>query len=140
MYSSKTLNIASKIFGAFFILAFISYRLGSGIMETVAGISVDLESIYNQSAVLVFGVISMALIHTFVNVGLPVIMTPVLKHTNKMLTYGYLSAGISATVTLIIGAVMMIMLVPLSESYVSGGARDAQYFETLALVLKKGNL
>ena len=139
MYNNKTLKFASKVFGTFFILAFISYGLGSGIMESVAGVSVSLESTYNDRSLLIFGVISMALIHSLVNIGLPVIMTPILKQTNKMLTYGYLSAGIAATVTLIIGAVFMIMLVPLSESSLMNPTQDSGYYETLGLILKRGN-
>jgi hypothetical protein len=60
----------------------------------------------------------MALIHTIVNIGLPVLMVPILKPYNKFLSYGYLSAGIAATVTLIIGAIFLMLLVPLSSMYV----------------------
>lgn len=47
----------------------------------------------------------MALVHTIVNIGLPVLMAPILKPFNKVLSYGYLSAGITATVIIIIGSI-----------------------------------
>jgi len=54
-----------------------------------------------NKSLLTIGVILLALIHTFVNNGLLVIMVPILNPFNKFLSYGYLSAGIAATVTLI---------------------------------------
>ena len=138
MYSENTIKLASKVFGAFFIMAFVSYGFGSGMLDSVAGISIGLESTYGNRNLMILGVIAMAIIHTLVNIGVPVIMTPILKHSNKMLTYGYLSAGITATITLIIGAVLMMMLVPLSSEYLANPDQH-QYLETLALLLKKGN-
>ena len=81
----------------------------------------------------------MALVHSVVNIGLPVIMMPILKQYNKTLSYGYLSAGIAATVTLIVGAIFIIMLVPLSSEYLSTDNANTVHFETISMLLKKGN-
>lgn len=50
---------------------------------------------------LIISVVLMAIIHSIVNIGLPVLMVPILKSFNKIVSYGYLSAGISATEILI---------------------------------------
>lgn len=139
MYTKKSLSKASKTFGVFFLLAFISYGFGSGIGESLTGSTIDLPNIFDNRHLLVLGVVSMAIIHSIVNIGLPVIMTPILKSTNKTLTYGYLSAGIAATVTLIIGAILLIMLVPLSEDFILNPANDSHYYNSLAILLTKGN-
>ena len=135
----KTQKIAARTFGIFFILAFVSYGLGTGIVESTAGLSDSLTSINTNKFQLIIGVVLMALIHTIVNIGLPVIMIPILKQYNKTLSYGYLSAGIAATVTLIIGAVFIMMLVPLSAEYISADNADSMHYETISMLLKKGN-
>ena len=135
----KSQKIAARTFGIFFILAFVSYGLGSGIIGSYADLSDSLTSINSNKFQLIFGVIMMALVHTIVNIGLPVIMMTYLKPYNKTLSYGYLSAGIAATVTLIIGAIFIIMLVPLSAEYVSTDNTNTIHFETISMVLKKGN-
>ena len=84
------------------------------------------------------GVILMALLHSFVNIGLPVIMFPLLKPTNERFTYAYLGAGISATVVLISGTVFTLLLLPLSDAYVEAGSSADSHFETLRLLSVKG--
>lgn len=81
----------------------------------------------------------MALLHTFFNIALPVLMLPILKPFQKNLTYGYLSAAIASTVTIIVGAIFLLLLLPLSDVFVKAGAEITPYYETLATILAKGN-
>jgi len=135
----KTQKIAARTFGIFFILAFVSYGLGSGMVESNAGLANSLSSINTNKQQLIIGVILMALVHSVVNIGLLVIMMPILKQFNKTMTYGYLSAGIAATVTLIFGAIFIILLVPLSSMYLEAETGNTLHFETISMILKKGN-
>ena len=80
----------------------------------------------------------MALIHTIVNIGLAVTMLPILKPFNKTLSYGYLSAAITASVVLVLGAIFLLLLLPLSDAYVKFGTTDISTFEIIGSVLKKG--
>ena len=81
-------NVA-RIFGIFFIIAFLSYGIGSGMIDSIASTSDFLLNVNANQTALIVGVILMAVVHTFVNIGLPVILLPVLKPFNKTLTYGY---------------------------------------------------
>jgi hypothetical protein len=135
----KSQKIIARTFGVFFLLAFLSYGLGSGLVNSIAGATDSLINVNTNKTPLIIGVILMALIHTIVNIGLPVLMVPILKPYNKFLSYGYLSAGIAATVTLIIGAIFLMLLVPLSAMYVKADAADLLHFETIATILIKGN-
>ncbi len=132
-------KIAARTFGIFFILAFVSYGLGSGLVESIVGTTDSLLNINTNKSQLTFAVILMALIHTIVNIGLPVIMVPILKPYNKTLSYGYLSAGIAATVILIIGAIFIMILVPLSSMYVEAGPTNLVNLENISIILIKGN-
>lgn len=136
MKAQKTI---ARTFGVFFLLAFLSYGMGTGLTTSVADATDMLGNFSNYHNALVIGVVLMALVHTIVNIGLPVLMVPILKNYNKVLSYGYLSAGITATVVLIIGAVFLMMLIPLSTMYADADSMDATYFETIAAILTKGN-
>jgi hypothetical protein len=135
----KSQKIIARTFGIFFLLAFLSYGLGSGLIDSIAGAKDTLINVNTNKTQLIIGVILMALIHTIVNIGLPVLMVPILKPYNKFLSYGYLSAGIAATVTLIIGAIFSMLLVPLSSMYVNADSADLLHYETIGTILTKGN-
>lgn len=127
-------RMPARMFGGFFILAFVSYGAGSGMVDSVANAD-GLAEIASSQTTIVIGFVLMAVVHTFANIGLAVIMTPILKPINPTLAYGYYTAAIVATMTLIVGAIFMLLLLPLSQEYMASG--DAAYLETLATLFKK---
>lgn len=135
----KSHKVIARTFGVFFLLAFISYGLGSGLTASVTEAADSLNNVNSNQAQLVIGVILMALIHTIVNIGLPVLMQPILKPFNKVLSYGYLSAGITATVVLIVGSIFLLLYIPLSSMYVNAESTDLLHFETIRTLLTQGN-
>ena len=134
----NTHNIAARVFGFFFLIAFLSYGIGSGLVDSIANVPDFLFNIPDNKSTIIIGVILMGLIHTIVNIGLAVIMLPILKPFNKTLSYGYFSAVITASVILVFGAVFLLLLLPLSDSYVKSGTTDPSNFETIGFILKKG--
>ncbi len=136
MNSNKT---TARIFGVFFLLAFLAYGFGSGIAETITNSPGGLTYIYNNKSTLIIGAILMALVHTFLNIGLAVIMFRTLKQYNGFLAFGYLSAAISATVILIFGAIFLFLLVPLSDEFVKAIPNDIHNLQSVYLLFKKGN-
>jgi len=136
MKSQKTI---ARTFGIFFILAFVSYGAGSALAGSVTSAADPLGRIQTHQAQLVISVILMALIHTIVNIGLPVLMVPILKPFNKVLSYGYLSAGITATVILIFGSIFIMMFIPLGSMHQDATSTDLLHFKTIASILTKGN-
>ena len=135
MHSHKA---AARVFGIFFIIAFLSYGTGSGLVDSVVSSPDYLSNVYANKTTIIIGVILMALVHTFVNIGLPVIMLPILKPFNSYLTYGYLSAAIAATVVLVIGAIFLLLLLPLSDEFVKAGSVTSSSFESMGILLKNG--
>lgn len=128
-------RVAARVYGIFFLLAFLSYGVGSGIVASYADGADGLAGIFANKTIYIFGFILMAVVHSFVNIGLAVVMLPILKQYNKTVTYGYVGAAIAATVVAIVGAMFMLLLVPLSEAAINS---DAAHIETLAMLLKKG--
>lgn len=121
---------AARTYGIFFLLAFLSYGVGSGIVANYAD---NLPAIAAGEATFTIGIILMAVVHTFVNIGLVTVMLPILKPHNTTVAYGYFGGAVSATVVAVVGAMFMLLLVPLSE--VAAAGADT---ETLSHVLKKG--
>jgi len=135
----KSHQIIARTFGIFFLFAFLSYGLGSGLAGSATNAADSLSNINTNKAQLVISVILLALIHTIVNIGLPVLMVPILKPFNKVLSYGYLSAGITATAILIVGSIFLMLFIPLSSMYNVAESTDTLYFETIGTILTRGN-
>jgi len=129
---------AARLFGIFFIVAFLAYGTGSGIIGSITSTPDFLASVYANHTTIIVGVILIALVHTFVNIGLPVIMLPILKPFNKTLAFGYLSLGIASTTVAVIGALFLLLLVPLADAYVNAGSAPTGHFETIGIVLQTG--
>jgi hypothetical protein len=82
-------RMAAKLFGVFFILTFLSYGIGSGLIQSIIGEPDYLQAVHGHKSTIVIGAILMALVHTFLNIALPVIMLPTLIPFNKRLAFGY---------------------------------------------------
>jgi hypothetical protein len=136
MNSHKT---AARMFGIFFIVTFLSYGIGSGLIDSVITTQDFLANVNVNQTQVVIGVVLMALVHTFLNIGMPVIMLPILKPYNIHLAYGYLSAAIAATVTLVVGAICVLLLLPLSDVYVNASSVTIPNIEIMGMLLKKGS-
>jgi hypothetical protein len=129
---------AARMFGIFFIIAFLSYGPGSALIASITSTQDFLSNVYANNTTIIVGAILIALVHTFVNIGLPVIMLPILKPFNKTLSYGYLSLGIASTTVAVIGAIFLLLLIPLADEYVKASSAATGYFETMGIVLKMG--
>lgn len=128
----------ARLFGVFFIIAFLAYGIGSGIIASSTGTPEFLATVYANKTMIIVGAILIALVHTFVNIGLPVLMLPILKPFNKTLSYGYLSLGIASTTVAVVGAIFLLLLVPLADEYVNAGSPPTSHFETIGIVLQTG--
>lgn len=134
----NTHKMAARTFGIFFIIAFLSYGIGSGLIDSVTNVPDFLSNVYANKTTIIVGAILMALVHSFVNIGLPVLMLPILKPFNRNLAYGYLGIAIAATTVLVIGAIFLLLLIPLSDEYVNAGSAAPSYFETMGILFKQG--
>lgn len=135
----KSNQFMARVFGISFLIGYLSYGIGFGLVNSIINAPEGLAFIFaHKNQVILEAGIMMALFAT-INIVLAMIMTPLFKPFNQTLAYGYLSAAIAATVMLIVGAVFLLMLVPLSESFIQAGAGDISYFQTLSLLCKKGN-
>ena len=132
-------KLASRTFGIAFLIGYLSYGVGFALVNTILNAPGGLTTIYASKNQVIFEAAIMMAVFATINIGLGIIMTPLLKPFNKTLTYGYLSAAIVSTVLLIVGAIFILLLVPLSEVFVKAGSADTNYFETLSILCKRAN-
>ena len=129
---------AARLWGIFFIIAFLAYGIGSGMIDTITSTPDFLSNVNANNTTIIVGVILIALVHTFVNIGLPVLLLPILKPFHKNLTYGYLSFAIASTTVIVVSGIFLMLLIPLSSEYVEAGSAAADYFATIGNLLKMG--
>src|SRR5665647_37304 len=67
---------------------------------------------------------------------IPAMISPILKKYNGALALGYAVFRTIEAVTIIIGAIGMLLLLTLSQQFVMAGAPDASYFQTLGTLLQ----
>jgi hypothetical protein len=135
----KSHRIIARTFGIFFLLAFLSYGLGTGLTASITEAADSFAKVNTNKVPLVLGVILMAMIHTIVSIGSPLLMLPILRPFSKVLSYGYLSAGIAATIILIMGSIFLMLYIPLGSMYASAESSQLVHFETIGILLTKGN-
>jgi len=128
----------ARLWGIFFIIAFLAYGIGSGMIDTITSTPDFLSNVNSNHTTIIIGVILIALVHTFVNIGLPVLLLPILKPFHKNLSYGYLSFAIASTTVIVVSGIFLMLLIPLSSEYVKAGSAAADYFVTIGDLLKMG--
>lgn len=131
-------RVISITFGIFFILTFLSYGTGSSMIDMIVSVPDALSNVNENKIQLVIGVVFIALIHTFFNIGLPVVVLPLIKPHNPYLAYGYLSAAIVATLVLTMGAILLLLMLPLSDHYVIADATTMTSIDVMGHLLTKG--
>ncbi|MEY3417763.1 MAG: hypothetical protein RL060_1875, partial [Bacteroidota bacterium] len=117
----------------------ISYGLGFGLLNSFINSPGSLAVIFNLKNQVIFQAAIMMAVFAPVNIVLGVIMAPIFKPYNQPLAYGYLSAAIASTVLLIVGAIFLLLSIPLSEEFVNVGAGDTKNLELLFTLCKKAN-
>jgi hypothetical protein len=133
----KVYKTQARAFGICFIMAFLSYGIGTGLIDPIINAPDFLTQVQANKTTIVMGVVLIGLVHSFVNIALPVIMLPILKPHNSYLAYGYLSAAIIATTILALGCIFLLMLTPLSHEYAKAAISLTPNIELMANVVKK---
>jgi len=86
---------AARILGALYLLAFIAYAPGSGLIESVATAPDFLTTLVDAKVQLILGAILMSLVHSAIVLAIDIIMVPVLVPHSKFIAYGDFSSIIT---------------------------------------------
>jgi hypothetical protein len=130
---------SGRFFGIFFILSFVSYGTGIGLMETLHNSQLQPFQVIENKTGLIIGAILIAIIHTLFNIGLLIIMFNVLKSINKSLSIFYLVLGSFGTLLLALGAVFLLLPISISETLVQTNQYDSSLFSMILNISTKIN-
>ncbi|PRD48066.1 DUF4386 domain-containing protein [Sphingobacterium haloxyli] len=119
---------SARLFGICFILSFVSYAIGMGLMETV-----------ENKTTLIIGALLIAILHTLFNLGLLIVMFNVLKSINKSLSIFYLLLGSFGTLMLTLGAIFLLLPISISETLVQTDQHDSSLFSMILDLSSRGN-
>jgi Domain of unknown function (DUF4386) len=77
-------------------------------------------------------------IMTIAYVGFAITLYPIIRKYMESLALGFLSFRIIAAVLNIIGLIILLLVLPLSQQFVKAGTPDSSYFQTLGDLLRSG--
>jgi hypothetical protein len=128
----------SRLIGALFLLGFLFYGVGFALVTSVTDAPDFLATIPAHKTTLTLGAVLM-LLNTGVDVGKGVLFYPILENHGKRTALVYLAALIVQVVLLDIGALCLLMLVPLGELAADAGAAGATWAPGLGSLLTDAN-
>lgn len=128
----------SRLIGALFLLGFLFYGVGFSLVTSVTDAHDFFSTIPAHKTTLTLGACLM-LLNIVVEVGKGVLFYPILENHGKRTALFYLAVLIVEAVLLAIGALCLLMLVPLSERAADAGSASATWAPSLASLLTDAN-
>lgn len=112
---------ASRLIGALFLAGFLTYGVGFALVSSVVGDDDFLATVPAHETILVLGAFLM-LLTTVVDVGKAILFFPVLEPYGKRTALTYLATMIVEVVLMAVGALALLLLVPLARESAEAGS------------------
>ena len=106
----------SRLIGALFLSGFLVYGVGSALATSATGAPHFLASIASHPTLLIIGAVLMML-NTLVDLGKGILFFPILGRHSRRTALGYLATMIVEVTLLDVGALALLMIVPLSSQH-----------------------
>ena len=123
-------------FGLLFILSFISYGLGSGLIESVINEKSDLSFIYKNQNLVIIGVVLIAIVHTLANILMISTILPIFKKYNENFQMAYFGFSTISTIIVTVGSIFILSIVTISEIATNN---ELENLNNLMQIFKKTN-
>jgi len=114
----------ARLIGALFLAGFVVYGVGFGLTSSVISAPDFLSTISAHQSTLVLGAFLMLLVAP-VDVGKAILFYPIVENHGKRTALAYLAAMIAEVVLMTLGALCLLMLVPLGQSAIGAGVGQA---------------
>jgi len=117
------------IIGALFIITMLAGAIESNVAAPI--LQGPLINIYPKDSLVKIGAL-LILVMSIGIVGIAIMLFPVLKKHNETIAITYVSFRTIECVFLIVGAVVSLFLITLSQNYITAGAPENSYFQTIS--------
>lgn len=125
----------ARFVGALFLIAMVASLVGGiGFLESVLGAPDYLTAVAENETQVMIGVL-LELTNGVAVVGIGVLMFPFLRIQSENTARGYVAFRVLESAFICIAAVIPLSILTLSQAYVSAGAADASYFQTLGTLV-----
>lgn len=128
----------SRLIGALFLLGFLSYGVGFGLVTSVVGVPDFLSTVSAHQTTLIFGAFLM-LLNSVVDVAKGVLFFPILEKHSKRTALAYLATMIVEVVLLAVGVLSLLMIVPLAQQGLDAGQAGAGWVKGLGSLMVQSN-
>jgi len=128
----------ARLIGALFLIGFLTYGIGFTLVNSVITVPDFLADLPAVQTTLILGAFLM-LGNTVVDVSKGVLFFPILENHGKRTALVYLAAIVVQVVFLDIGALFLLMLVPLAQIAADAGASSAAWAPGIASLLTESN-
>lgn len=128
----------ATIVGVLFLVATVTYMIGSGLIDSVLTDQQFLDNLYPDRSKVIVGMF-FELINCASVVGIAVLMYPLLKKHNEPIALGYFGSRLIESVLLIVSIIGQLLLVTLSQEYITSEAAGDSYFQTIGTLAIKGH-
>lgn len=131
----------ARIVGALYIIAtaapimtapFLGFLGGGIIGEPIPDYLVSVSANENQ----VYIGMLVELVWALAVIGIPIVLFPILKKHNGVLALGFFSLRFVEGLSTVVGSIVLLTLLTLSQEFVKAGVPDASYFQTLGTLLQ----
>jgi len=106
------------------------------VVPVIDGADYLVKASTNENQVLLGAFFQLLMIVAYV--GIPILMYPVLSKSHKGLALGAVAFGIISGVFIMIGVILLLLLLTLSQEFVKAGALNSSYVQTLGALLREG--
>lgn len=129
----------ARIVGILFLMAFVAYGGGSGLVNAFVNTPDRLAGITAQEEGFAVGAVVM-MVNSAIVIGIGLLMLPVLKRANPKVAYGYLLTRTSEGLLLIVGVIALLSLVTLGRAAAAADAFESALFQVLGDLAVQSNL
>ncbi len=128
----------ARLIGALFLIGFLTYGTGFGLINSVITAPDFPANVAAAQTILLIGAFLM-LLNTVVDIGKGVLFFPILENHGRRTAFVYLAAIVVQVVFLDVGALFLLMLVPLAQIAADAGASSAAWAPGMASLLTESN-
>ena len=133
--STRTIG---RMVGALILVAFLAYGGGSALVDSASGASAMLSEVASNQLRISAGVL-LILLNSAVVTAIGVLAFPVLSKHDEIAAYAYLVTRVFEAVILAVGALGLLLLVPLSQEYAEAGGGENSFLPALARLAQDAN-
>jgi hypothetical protein len=135
----NTYRTTARVVGLLFIAGMVIGIGGNILVQSILGAPDHLSIVPSNSMLLAIGAIAM-LMTVAGDAAHGILMFPILKQHNERIAFGYFGFRIVDAVFIAVGAVFLLLQIPLGREYLIAGASDASFLQALSNVSEQAHL